>query len=51
MISVPIRISVQEVIDFPQHTLECNDKWNDIIDPKNDGNFKRKRANKKRKSA
>lgn len=51
MISVPIRISLQEVIDFPQHTLECNDKWSDIIDPAKDDNFKRKRINKKRKSA
>lgn len=51
MISIPIKISVQEVIDFPQHTLECNDKWNDLIDPSKDDHFKRKRTNKKRKTA
>jgi hypothetical protein len=49
MISVPIKITLQEVIDFPKHTLECNTLWNDLIDPSNDNNFKRK-TNKKRKS-
>lgn len=47
MISVPIRISTQEVIDFPQHTLECNEKWNDIIDPIKDDEFKCPRTNKR----
>lgn len=47
MISVPIRISTQEVIDFPQHTLECNEKWNDIIDPTKDDEFKYPRTNKR----
>jgi hypothetical protein len=47
MISIPIKISTQEVIDFPKHTLECNTRWNDIIDPNKDDNFKRKRSNKK----
>ena len=47
MISVPIRISTQEVIDFPQHTLECNEKWNDIIDPARDDEFKYSRTNKR----
>lgn len=47
MISVPIRISTQEVIDFPQHTLECNEKWRDIIDPANDDEFKHPHANKR----
>lgn len=51
MISVAIRITSQEVIDFPKHTLVCDPKWNDIIDPQNDGNFKRKRTTKKRKIA
>jgi hypothetical protein len=50
MISTPIKISVQEVIDFPVHTLKCNNKWNDIIDPKNDESFKRKRPTKKHKN-
>ena len=47
MISVPIRISTQEVIDFPQHTLECNERWNDIIDPAKDDEFKRPHTNKR----
>lgn len=47
MISVPIRISTQEVIDFPQHTLECNEKWNDIIDPAKDDEFKHPHTNKR----
>lgn len=50
MISIPIKISTQEVIDFPVHTLKCNERWNDLIDPSNDDNFKRKRSNKKHKS-
>ena len=51
MISVAIRITAQEVIDFPKHTLTCDPKWNDIIDPQNDENFRRKRTSKKRKIA
>lgn len=51
MISVPIRISTQEVVDFPVHTLKCNDRWNDIIDPEKDNTFKRRRINKKRRGA
>lgn len=47
MISVPIKISTQEVIDFPHHTLECDEKWNDIIDPSKDDDFKRTRTNKR----
>ena len=47
MISVPIKISTQEVIDFPLHTLECNEKWNDIIDPSNDKDFKRGHTSRK----
>jgi hypothetical protein len=49
MISVPIKISTQEVIDFPQHTLECNEKWRDIIDPSNDNDFKRTRTSRTNK--
>lgn len=47
MISVQIKISTQEVIDFPQHTLECNERWNDIIDPAKDDEFKHTHTNKR----
>lgn len=49
MISVPIKITTQEVIDFPKHMLECNSLWSDIIDPDKDDNFKRKRNKKSKK--
>lgn len=51
MISVPIRISTQEVIDFPKEKVVINNYWKDIIDPSNDDTFKRKRVNKRRKTA
>lgn len=49
MISVTIKITNQEILDFPKHTIVCDDKWSDIIDPANDSNFKRKRNSKKQK--
>lgn len=48
MISTQIKISLQEVIDFPIHTLQCDDKWRDIINPENDDEFRRKRTNNKK---
>lgn len=47
MISVPIKISVQEVIDFPPDKVQCAEQWCDLLDPAHDDRFKKKRKKKK----
>lgn len=47
MLSINIHISKQEVKDFPLHTLECDTRWNDMIDPNKDHQFERKKTRKK----
>ena len=48
MLSVPIKITTQEVKDFPLHTLQINDFWKDIIDPNKDHIYHRKRTRRKK---
>jgi len=47
MISVPIRITMQEVIDFPKESISINDQWKDIIDPAQDDRFRKPRKTKR----
>lgn len=48
MLNIPIKITMQEVKDFPRDTLKVDDKWEDLIDPKNDHIYQRKRTRRKK---
>ena len=48
MLSIPIKVTVQEVKDFPLDTLQINSQWGDIIDPQYDMKYYRKHTRKKK---
>lgn len=43
MLNIRVKVTKQDLKDFPLHTLEVDEKWKDVIDPSQDYKFQNKR--------